>query len=215
MPRRLGLPQKNGEIAEVGVVEGVEAPERHRQPVRNDGVAFGEACQRRRKSAAPTHVVFRRDFEEIDGEPTQGRGLHQLVDELPAKAEADATNRHRIFFFISPEHVPAPQLASPALAGFGGAAFAPPLGVGGLVPVLAAVPAGLADGGLEATAAGAFAPGVDAGTGATRGASEGAAPPPWAPAVSGDVVAGVVSDFAAPCVLVAAGISVTSFACTG
>jgi hypothetical protein len=48
----------------------------------------------------------------------------EIVDELPAEAEADpADSVHKIFFDVSLPQVPAPQLASP-LGGFAAAFFA-------------------------------------------------------------------------------------------
>ena len=112
--------------------------------------------------APAQHVVFGRDLRGNRGTaPPGARALQEVVEELPAQAEADARDRHNIFGFGSPEHVPAPQLASTLLAlGFGFAAVVPWTAgcfFGGLVDAVAA--AGVA-----------VAAGV-AGTGAAAGGS--------------------------------------------
>jgi hypothetical protein len=98
-------------------------------------------------------------------------------------------DRHRIFFFISPEHVPAPQLASPA-----GAAFVPPDFLG---PALAGAFAVVVDAPVAAGVAVAFDGAVAVGSDAAGVVAAGDAP---GGALGLGVAAGV-SDFGAVALL--------------
>jgi hypothetical protein len=107
------------------------------------------------------------------------RGFHQFVEELPTKAETDPGDSQRIFFFMSPEHVPAPQLASPAGEAFGAPAFFTGILAAGLVAA-AGVALALTGGELDSAAAvgalvAAVAAAVVAGAGEVAGRAAGGA----------------------------------------
>src|ERR1019366_170077 len=163
VPRRPERKQRLLEVAQIALVERVPPAERHRQPVRDDGISSGEPGQRRGLSTAAAHVVLGRDLEEVDRHAFvagSGGALDDVVEELPPQAQshaADGRERHKIFLAL-PAHVPAPQLASPLGAAFAAGFFL----ATGLGVALAAL-ADAADGGDAADAGASAAVGAVAG----------------------------------------------------
>jgi hypothetical protein len=141
--------------------------------------------ERRRVAPSPLHVVLGRDLEKIDGEAAapfaleRGRLRDEVVEKLPPQTEAYAPDTaHKIFFFESPEQVPAPQLASPPpMAGFFFAAVVTGLAAAAGVATVA----GAAGAGAAAAATGAA---LDVGAAGAAGAAAGAADGAAAAAVS-------------------------------
>jgi hypothetical protein len=80
MPRRLDICEKRAEHSQIGSVERIYSPERHRQAMWDDREAIARAAERRGVPAAAAHVILRRDLEP--GE--LGRGpLEDVVRERP------------------------------------------------------------------------------------------------------------------------------------
>ena len=120
MPRSVDRVDDLPQVGKIGVVERVRPADGHRETVGHDRIPLREPCQLRGLLAPASHVVLRRHLQKVDrgGARSFGlgrlRGVHESVEKLPTQPEADAPNAHKIFFFASAEHVPAPQLASPA-----------------------------------------------------------------------------------------------------
>src|SRR5262249_3269013 len=110
--RRARAGDEGLELLDVRGIKRVDGAEREGEPVREEAVALAEPLDRRGEVAAAAHVVLGRDFEE--GHSFQHvpfvHALEHVVEELPAKPEADADHAR----LPAQPQGPPPQPAWPA-----------------------------------------------------------------------------------------------------
>ena len=93
VPRRAERAQHRPQVPQVRRVQRARAAERHGQAVGDDRISLGQPPEDGGVLPAPPQVVLGRDLEEIEGRPLVpggGRAIDELVEEVPAKPEADA-----------------------------------------------------------------------------------------------------------------------------
>src|SRR5690606_3942193 len=110
--------QEAADIVQKGFVQRIRPPERKRQPVANDGVAFKHPFQLLRIFAARRHPVLRCNLEEIDcRRQRRPESRLYLGNKLALQSQAgtldDPGLPHTVLtYFFSAPHLPAPHLPS-------------------------------------------------------------------------------------------------------